>query len=72
MPLWSQHLVVLLAVVGCVAFIARGAYRALQGRKSSLNACGSCKSCATNEPVSKAPAATKIAFFPVELLHKKR
>ncbi|HWE92760.1 MAG TPA: hypothetical protein VG269_02195 [Tepidisphaeraceae bacterium] len=71
MAIWMQNLVALFAVLGCVAFIARGAVRSLQGRKSKLNACGSCGGCATQTPASK-PAAPRTAFIPADLLRRPR
>jgi hypothetical protein len=70
MAIWLQNLVVLTAVIGCVAFIARGAVRSLQGRKSKLNACGSCGGCATQTATPKS-AAPRTAFIPAELLIRR-
>jgi len=71
MPMWSQNLLVLLAVIACVAYIAVNARRALQGRKSGLNACGSCKTCAPT-PSPAAKTSDRVAFLPVEMLAKSR
>ena len=68
MPMWSQHLLVLLSVGACAAFIGRQALSALSGRKSRIGGCGTCKGCATT-PV---PAQARVQIFPVELLKKKR
>ena len=71
MPLWSQHLLVLLVALGCAAFIARQVFLSLQGRRSKLNACGSCKSCAPPADAAK-PAGTRLVIFPADLLRKRR
>ena len=73
MSLLLQNLAVLLAVTACAVFIARSAYRALQGRKSKLNGCGTCGGCATSSRTE--PAVNKrrqIPFLPVEMLIKRR
>jgi cytochrome c553 len=48
--MWTQHLVVLVAVAACAAIIGRQAFVALQGRKSRLGGCGTCHGCATDTP----------------------
>jgi hypothetical protein len=70
MALWLQNLVVLAAVIGCVTFIARGAVRSLQGRKSKLNACGSCGGCATQPDAAKS-ATPRTAFIPADSLIRR-
>jgi hypothetical protein len=73
MSLWLQNLIVLLAVIACVAFIVRGAFRALQGRRSSLSACGSCNGCGPKtEQDSSKPKPERVVFLPAELLVKRR
>jgi hypothetical protein len=69
MPMWTQHLLVLVAVGACVAFIARQAFTALNGRKSRMGGCGACQGCATT-PTQIQPQA-RVQIFPVELLKKK-
>ena len=71
MPIWTQHLLVLLAVSGCVGFIAWQAVASLQGRKSRLNGCGTCKSCGSAD-VSTQTASARLQIVPTELLKKKR
>jgi hypothetical protein len=71
MALWLQNLVVLIAVLGCVAFIARGAVRSLQGRKSKLNACGSCGGCATPPPGPPKNTGERLAFIPAAMLTRR-
>ena len=72
MPLWSQHLLVLLAVAGCLAFVARQAVASLQGRKSKLNGCGSCKSCGTPAQDPKPATSQRVAIIPVEMLRRRK
>jgi hypothetical protein len=70
MPIWTQNLLVVLAVVACAAFIGRQAFAALNGRKSKLAGCGSCKSCAPADEPAK-PAKPPLQIVPLELLKKK-
>jgi hypothetical protein len=71
MPLWTQNLLVAIALLGCVSFIAWQAVLSLRGHKSKLNGCGSCKSCGTNEPDAKAPTVARVQIIPVELLRRR-
>jgi len=62
-----------LAVIACVAYIVVNARRALQGRKSGLNACGSCKSCVPSPAdAPKSAPSNRVAFLPVEMLGNSR
>lgn len=70
MPLWTQHLLVVLAVIGCAAFILRQAVESLRGRKSKLNGCGTCNSCGTT-PQAKQPADERVAIIPVDMLRRR-
>ena len=70
MPLWSQHLLVIAAVLACIAFITRQAIRALTGKKSALSGCGSCKSCGPVE-ASKA-AEPKVQMITRDMLVRGR
>ena len=74
MPLWLQNLLVLLAVLACVAFIARGAMLALRGSKSRLGGCGTCSGCATPPATQAKPKsdAERIAIIPADMLVKRR
>jgi len=67
MPMWTQHLVVLVAVAACMAFIGRQAFTALNGRKSRMGGCGTCQGCTT----APKPAEHRLQIFPIELLKKK-
>ena len=69
MPMWTQHLLVLTAVAGCLAIVARQAFAALQGRKSRLSGCGTCTGCATP---SAAPAQPRTQFIPLDALKRRR
>jgi hypothetical protein len=70
MPIWSQHLLVLLAVIVCGAFIIRQAIAALSGRRSRLSGCGSCKTCAPSEP-SDSPQPGRVHIIPIDMLKKR-
>jgi len=73
MALWLQHLLVLLLVVGCLAWVAWQAVQSLRGRASRIGSCCA-KGCSPNEPPktdkpAAAPASgEKIVFLPVESL----
>jgi len=67
MPMWSQHLLVLIGVVGCVGFVGRQAYAALQGRKSRIGGCGTCGGGA---PQTSAQPRTQ--FIPLDALKQRR
>jgi hypothetical protein len=74
MPLWLQTFVVVSAVLACLAFIAWQAVLSLQGHKSKLNGCGSCKSCGANETPTPTPKAStgRVAIIPLEMLARRR
>ena len=77
--MWLQHLLVLLIVAGCVAFVARQMVRTFRLKKSKLGACCA-KGCAAGaanaagagagEP-AKSAAAERVVFMPVEMLRKR-
>ena len=72
MPLWLQHLLVLLLVGGCVAWVIWQGLRSLRGRASRIGSCCA-KGCNPVEPAkSDKPAVPasgeKIVFLPVESL----
>ena len=62
---------VLIAALGCVAFIARQAVLSLKGRKSRLNGCGTCGGCGTGQP-AQTKSTERIAFLPAEMLGRRR
>ena len=69
MPLWLQHLLVLLIVAACVAFVARQMVRTFRMKKSKLGACCA-KGCDAGEQVKMQPAE-RVVFMPVEMLRKR-
>jgi len=72
MPVWTQNLVVVLAVLGCVSFIAWQGFLSLRGRKSKLNGCGSCSSCGTMTQTKSKPASTaRVQIIPADLLRRR-
>jgi hypothetical protein len=70
MPMWLQHLLVLLIVVACIAFVARQMVRTFRLKKSKLGACCA-KGCDASEPATKAQPAQRVVFMPVEMLRKR-
>ena len=70
MPIWLQNLLVLLAVAASAGFIGCQVLAALNGRKSKLAGCGTCKSCAPQDEPAK-PAKAPLQIVPLELLKKK-
>lgn len=74
MPLWLQHLLVLLLVAACAAFVARQMVRTFRMKKSKLGACCA-KGCDAAEPANARgdvkPAAERVIFFPAEMLRKR-
>ena len=72
MPLWIQNVVVGVAVLACVAFIAWHGYKALHGKKSKLSGCGSCKTCGAEEPQKpKTTGDSRVAIIPLEMLARR-
>jgi hypothetical protein len=69
MPLWLQHLLVLLLVGGCVAIVLRNALRTLLGKKSRVGNC--CAKGCTPES-SDSAGDRKVHFLPVEMLRRRR
>jgi hypothetical protein len=72
MPLWSQHLLALLLVAGCLAIVGWQTFASLLGRKSRIGQCCS-KGCGT-EPTKNAPSTPtqKVHFMPVEMLTRRK
>ena len=71
MPLWSQHLLVLIAVVGCASFIAYQGIQSFRGKRK--NSCGTCKTCgpAPTTP-DQSPPPSRTQFIPADALRRKR
>ena len=65
MPLWTQHLLVILLITTCIALLARQAYRFYRGR-STGNCCSTGCMPKTEEPKPKEQ------FLPRELLSRRR
>jgi hypothetical protein len=76
MPLWLQHLLVLLIVAACVGFVARQMVRTFRLKKSKLGACCA-KGCdagaeSVNGKTAAAAPTERVVFFPVEMLTASR
>jgi hypothetical protein len=73
MPMWTQHLLVLLIVAGCVAFVARQMVRTFKLKKSKLGSCCAkgCDAAATAATPAKQDGTTRVVFMPVEMLRKR-
>jgi hypothetical protein len=75
MPMWTQHLLVLLIVAACVAFVARQVVRTFRLKKSKLGACCAkgCDAGSSAKPQAEGqkPAPERIVFMPVEMLRKR-
>ena len=69
MPLWLQHLLVVLLVAGCVLVVGWQALQTLWGKKSVIGKC-----CAKGCPPAAAEpkADQRVHFMPVEMLRKRR
>lgn len=73
MPLWLQHLLVLLIVAACLVFVARQMVRTFKLKKSKLGACCA-KGCDAGEGAkedSKRQRADRIVFMPADMLRKR-
>ena len=64
MPLWAQHILVLLAVVTAVAVLVRQGVATLRGRGGKIGSCCA-KGCAADVPKAE---GERIVFLPVESL----
>ena len=70
MPNWLQYLLVLTAVGAAGLYLAKQAWNALTGRRSRLGSCCP-KGCSALSPKASA-AAPPVAFFPVEMLGRRK
>jgi hypothetical protein len=68
MPLWLQHLLVLLLVAACVVFVAGQLVRTFRLKKSKLGACCA-KGCDAGEAK---PPAQRVVFLPSDMLNITR
>ena len=72
MPLWIQHLLVLLVVAAAALVVVRQAVATLRGLKGGFGSCCA-KGCASQAPTgSKAASTERVVFLPVESLYRKR
>ena len=76
MPLWLQHLLVVLIVLACIAFVARQMVRTFKLKKSKLGSCCAkgCEAFESAKPQAndqKQAAAQRIVFMPAEMLRKR-
>jgi hypothetical protein len=75
MPMWLQHLLVVLIVAACVAYVARQMVRTFRLKKSKLGACCAkgCDIAGSAKPQADGgkPAPERIVFMPVEMLRKR-
>jgi hypothetical protein len=65
MPLWTQHLLVILLITACVALLARQVYRFYRGRST-----GTC--CSTGCAANPEPPQPKAHFLPRDMLTRRR
>ncbi len=65
MPLWTQHLLVILLIAACVALLVRQAYRFYRGRST-----GNC--CSTGCAPKPKETEPKAQFLPREMLSRRR
>ncbi len=66
MPLWTQHLLVIVLITACVVLLVRHAYRFFHGRST-----GTC--CSTGcMPKQEQQPKTKEQFLPRELLIRRK
>jgi hypothetical protein len=68
--MWSQHLLVVLLVAGCLLVVGWQAFNSLLGRKSRIGQC--CARGCNPQPQPSKPPTQKIHFMPVEMLSKRR
>jgi hypothetical protein len=76
MPVWLQHLLVLLIVAVCVAYVGWQMVRTFRLKKSKLGACCAkgCEASAPANPQAEGgtkPPPERIVFMPVEMLRKR-
>ena len=69
MPVWVQHILVLLAVIAAAAVLLRQGVATLRGRGGKIGSCCA-KGCASDTE-SKAQGE-RVAFLPVESLTRSR
>jgi len=65
MPLWTQHLLVILLITACLSLLLRQAYRFYKGRSI-----GNC--CSTGCAPKAKETEPKAQFLPREMLSRRR
>lgn len=66
MPEWMQHLLVVLLVTACAAYMLYGAFATLLGKRSRVGSCCA-KGCPPKTETAKA-STERVIFLPAELL----
>jgi hypothetical protein len=69
MPLWTQHILVLLVVAAALTVLVRQAIATLRGRGGKLGSCCA-KGCDAQHPPQR--EGERIVFLPVESLTRSR
>jgi hypothetical protein len=69
MPLWTQHILVLLVVAAALTVLVRQAIATLRGRGGKLGSCCA-KGCDAQRPPLR--EGERIVFLPVESLTRSR
>ena len=67
MPVWTQHLVVVVAVLACVFAVGRQAFGTFRGKPGKLGNCCA-KGCDPNPKADEAPKGERVAFISSESL----
>jgi hypothetical protein len=70
MPLWIQHLLVLVLVAGAALVVIRGAIGTLKLRHGKIGSC--CAKGCDASAAAKTKPTERIVFLPVESLTRKR
>jgi hypothetical protein len=72
MPLWSQHLLVLLIVAAAAFVVVRNGIAALRGASNRLGSCCAKGCAAAMSQSSSAKPAERIVFIPLESLARRK
>jgi len=71
MPLWAQHLLVIVAAAACAAVVLRQAVRTLKGKANALGKCCA-KGCPPANGAGSQSSSNRVVFFPAELLTRRK
>jgi hypothetical protein len=71
MPMWLQHLLVLLAVAAAAVFVVRQAVGTLRAGKGGFGSCCA-KGCQPRPADVQAKPTERVVFLPVESLSRRR